>query len=687
VGFTDAKGQGVDEPGGFPRARGAFTRRDFIHGSVRLVGGAVAGSVAGWPGTVAAGAMDPPARASAAPAPEPTRATDPPLRTGLRGFDDAAMSAGHAVRDGLATGEAQDTGETYDLVVVGAGMAGLSAAYYFRQQVPGAKVLVLEGCDDLGGHARRVEFDVDGHRLLVCGGTQELWNLDTFPPEALRMLADLGIDRERYLAQVATETDPLEARGLGSAGFFAREHYGEDRLVPGRPLLRRSDAATLRAWFDLTPMPEALKAGLVRLYTDRGDTMPGLPVAEKIARLRAMSYLDYLREHLRLPREALDYVLMGGSGDGDNTSAGPDTFSAWYAWRRNRPGLDGLGLPSTPRLSHPAPEPGPHVAFPDGNAGVARLLARALVPGSLPGSSAEDSIGSRLQYERLDLPGNDVRIRLSSTVVRVAHRGQAQAAEGVEAVYLQDGRLRRVRAAVAIMAGFNAMVPHLVPELPEPQKAALRMAVRKPLVRAFAALRNWRAFERLGVYDIDCPGMFYRSVYPWIRPEWGGAYRNARTPDEPVVVYLNLSNHVLEQHGSPMPPRERWRAGRAQLLGLGIDTMEGHVRDQLQRLLGPGGFDAGRDLAGITVCRWAHGYAGGTNELYDPDWAGRTDAPWVVGRQRFGRIAISNSDAAATSLTSAAFAQSHRAVTELVNDVIRPVYDFRWSERDTSVQP
>jgi spermidine dehydrogenase len=244
---------------------------------------------------------------------------------------------------------------------------------------------------------------------------------------------------------VATETDPLEARGLGSAGFFAREHYGEDRLVPGRPLLRRSDAATLRAWFDLTPMPEALKAGLVRLYTDRGDTMPGLPVAEKIARLRAMSYLDYLREHLRLPREALDYVLMGGSGDGDNTSAGPDTFSAWYAWRRNRPGLDGLGLPSTPRLSHPAPEPGPHVAFPDGNAGVARLLARALVPGSLPGSSAEDSIGSRLQYERLDLPGNDVRIRLSSTVVRVAHRGQAQAAEGVEAVYLQDGRLRRVR--------------------------------------------------------------------------------------------------------------------------------------------------------------------------------------------------------------------------------------------------
>lgn len=112
--------------------------------------------------------------------------------------------------------------------------------------------------------------------------------------------------------------------------------------------------------------------------------------------------------------------------------------------------------------------------------------------------------------------------------------------------------------------------------------------------------------------------------------------------------------------------------------------MERNIRAQLDRVLGPGGFDARRDIAGITVCRWSHGHSGGTNDLYDPDWSHRTDAPWIVGRQRFGRIAISNSDAAATSLTSAAFAQSHRAVTEIVNDVVRPVYDFRWSERDTA---
>lgn len=667
-------------------AGGGLSRRDFLHGSARLVGSAVAGAVAGWPVPAGAVPPDPAAPAVATPAEAPL-ATDPPLRTGLRGFDDASMLAGHAVRDGLVAADAEDTGETYDLVVVGAGMSGLSAAYWFRQQVPGARVLVLEGCDDLGGHARRVEFDVDGRRLLICGGTQELWNLDTFSPESLQMLSDLGIDRERYLRQVAAETDPFTARGLGSAAFFGRERFGEDRLVPGRPPLRTSDAATLSAWFDRTPMSPSLKAGLVRLYTDASDPMPGVPVAEKIARLRRMSYLDYLRDVLRLPPEALDYVLMGGSGDGDNTSAGPDTFSAWYAWRRNRPGLDGLGLPRTTRLSDPAPTPGPHIAFPDGNAGVARLLVRSLVPGSLPGETAEDSIGARLRYESLDLPGNEVRIRLSSTVVRVAHRGDAAAAEGVEAVYLQGGKQKRVRARVAIMAGFNSMVPHLVAELPERQKAALRQAVRKPLLRVFVALRHWRAFERLGIYDVDCPGMFFRQVYPWLRPEWGGAYRNARTPDEPVVVYMNLSNHLIEQHGSPLPPRERWRAGRAWLLGVDQAMIERQVGDQLGRMLGAGGFDAARDIADITACRWAHGYAGGTNELYDPDWGSRTDAPWVVARQRFGRIAIANSDAAATSLTSAAFAQAHRAVMELVNDVIRPVYDFRWSERDTSVEP
>jgi spermidine dehydrogenase len=658
----------------------AITRRDFLGNTAKILGGAVVASATGF-------ASEPSAAPTATPPTVAPGAYYPPLLNGMRGFEDAAMNMGHAVRDGQAFGPPADTGEAYDLVVVGSGMAGLSAAYFYRQQVPGAKILVLDGCDDFGGHARRVEFNVDGRQLLVCGGTEELWNVNTFSPESLQMLKDIGIDRERYAQYVKADKDPLEALDQGVAGFFDQETFGADRLVPKRPAMQGVTAAQLQAWYDQTPMSVNLKAGLIKLYTDQTDYLAGLPVGEKIARLRKMTYLEYLANVAQIHPEAVAYILRSGSGDTDNSSAGPDTYSAWSAWLRNRRGFAGLGLPRNTRTASLVKEVGQNIAFPDGNAGVARLLIRSLIPGALPGKTAEDSIGTPVRYDQLDLPANDVRIRLSSMVVRVAHLGDPASASGVEAVYLHDGKLCRVRAGSAVMACFNVIIPHLVPELPEAQKAALRLAVRKPLVRTFVAIRNWTAFQKLGIYEVDCPGMFFRYLRPWIMPEWGGAYRNAQTPEDPVVVYLNMANPPLEMHGTDAPPRDRWRGARAQLQALSLETIERNARSQLNRILGPGGFDARRDIAGITVCRWSHGYAGGTNELYDPDWSHRPDAPWVVGRQRFGRIAISNSDAAATSLTSAAFAQSHRAVMELVNDIVRPVYDFRWSERDTSVEP
>lgn len=658
-----------------------ITRRDFLDGVLQIIGGTAAASVAS--------AAPLPAAHDAATATAAIVDSDyPPMRQGMRGFEDAAMHAGHALRDGASIDSGTDTGEAYDLVVVGAGMAGLSAAYFYRKQIPGAKILVLDGCDDLGGHARRVEFDVDGRQLLVCGGTEEIWNPNTFSPESAQLLADIGIDRERYSRHVEADRDPLAELGLEPGLFFDEETFGTDRLVVGRrPSARDSTVTEWREYLDRMPISEEMKQGFVRLYTSKDDHLAGLPVAEKVRRLRTISYAAYLRDVAKIHPETVAYRVRQGSGDGDNQSAGPETYSAWYAWRRGEPGFAGLGLPRASRVSSLTDDLGENIAFPDGNAGVARLLVRWMIPDALPGSSAEDSIPGRLHYDKLDRPTNDVRIRLSSMVVRVAHRGDPLSARQVDVTYVRDGRSYRVRADAAVMACFNTIIPHIVPELPETQKAALRMAVRKPLVRSFVAIRNWTAFQKLGVYGVRCPGMFHQYLGPWIRPEWGGAYRNARNPGEPVVVYMMLSNSILELPGSGLSPREQWRAARAQLQAISFETMERNIRSQLDRVLGPGGFDAQRDIAGITVCRWSHGYAGGSNELYDPDWSHRADAPWVIGRQRFGRIAISNSDAAATSLTSAAFAQSHRAVMEIVNDIVRPVYDFRWSERDSAGEP
>jgi spermidine dehydrogenase len=180
--------------------------------------------------------------------------------------------------------------------------------------------------------------------------------------------------------------------------------------------------------------------------------------------------------------------------------------------------------------------------------------------------------------------------------------------------------------------------------------------------------------------------MFYTSIGLAVPPSIGG-YRNASTPDEPIVVSMALTNGILEKHGSGLPPREQWKAARAELQKITFETFESNIRSQLDRVLGPGGFDAKRDVGGIIINRWSHGYATGSNELYDPDYSHRMDAPWVVARRQFGRITISNSDAAAVSLTNAAWQQSHRAVNEIITNVVRPVFDFHWSERDTDGQP
>lgn len=669
-----------------------ITRRDFLDGvSIAVGSAAVSALAAAGPARAALptdhqAAAAAPSAAAASGRPAVSGAADaPPLRQGLRGFEPAAMEAGHALRDGLGIGRIEDTGEAYDLVIVGAGMSGLAAAHFYREQRPGTTVLVLDACDDFGGHARRVEFEVDGRQLLVCGGTQELWNVNTFSPESLRLIEAIGIDRARYARHRAADRDSLEARGLGAGIFFNAEAYGVDRLVVADKPIGRMNRDELRSFHAKTPLPAHVQAGLERLYLDRSDPMAALTVGDKVRRLRTMSYTDYLLKVLRAHPDVVDYIAAGWSNDMDSNSAGFDTMSAWSASRSHPLLFAGLGLPKLTRRSNVTADVGEMIQFPDGNAGVARLLIRHLIPDALPGRTAEDSIRAELRYDRLDRPGQDARIRLRSTVLRARHAGDPMTANEVELIYRRDGRAQRVRAAAVVMACFNAIVPYLVPELPERQKSALKLAVRKAQARTFVAIRNWRAFDKLGVYSINSRGMYFSGMSPWIMPQWGGAYANARTPDEPIVLMLNMSRHVLEHRDPALPPRERWKAARATLQGIPFETFEREVRSQLERMLGPGGFDAAHDIAGITVCRWGHGYAGGTNELYDPDWSQRPDAPWVVGRQRFGRIAIANSDAAATSLTNAAFAQGHRAVMEIVNDIQRPVYDHRWSERDGSL--
>jgi spermidine dehydrogenase len=297
--------------------------------------------------------------------------------------------------------------------------------------------------------------------------------------------------------------------------------------------------------------------------------------------------------------------------------------------------------------------------FPDGNSSIARLLVRALVPETFPemdaGADPFDIVTARLDYGALDRTTSAVRIRLRSTAVHVEN-----ADGGVAVDYVQGATLSRVRAKQAVLACYNAMIPHLVPGLPEAQKAALAQCVKRPMLVVNTLLRNGAALAKLGVKAAQLPGSFLQDVF-LVSGVNVGDYRPAWRPEEACVMQSFAS------FGEPLPGGSlaaQARAARAAMLAMPFEDYEREVRRVLTSLLGAGGFDAARDILAITVNRWPHGYARDHVDLEDADWNAEP-APETIGRRRFGNIAIANSDAAADAYTHAAIDQAWRAVSEL----------------------
>jgi len=649
------------------------TRREFIHGVVSTL------AVAAVPTTGAAAVMPefrkaPATRTCSGSAPATGKATDyPPMLQGIRGQNDQAMDVLHALRDGGVMPSPSELPEEYDLVVIGAGMSGLAAAYYYRKAIPNAKVLILEACDDFGGHARRNEFQVDGQQLIAAGGTYFIQYPTTYTPEGKSLLKDIGIDNARYYQARGASEEQIAHYDLRNAVFFPKETYGEDRLVSpgleftGASLFFQPDISWPE-FLEQTPLSMIAQKDILRLVNYREDNLPGVNLEEKIQRLRNLSYTEYMTRTIGIGPEALQFVQDQMGASSSNVGAGPDSFSAWMAYNMHLPGFAGLGLPPIQASRVVRDDQlAPDMHLPDGNGAVARLLVRWLIPSALPGNTMEDSVAKHVDYAQLDGAENDVRLRLKSSVINVENDGDPVTALSVQVTYACNGHTFRVRAANCVLACFNSVIPYLCPALPAAQKQALRLAVRKPLVIATVALRNWRALAKLKARWITSPGCFYYATMldPGINL---GAYRGAQGPDGAATVMMM---HVPNFPG--MPARDQFRFGRAQLLELAEEDYIHGVRDQLGRMLASGGFDPDRDIAGITINRWAHGYACGGNDLYDPAWS-VAESPWVRGRQRFGRIAIANSDAAGVALTQAAFDQANRAVKDLLYNVIEPVF-------------
>jgi spermidine dehydrogenase len=643
-----------------------ITRRDFLNGvGVTLTGSLLAThQVSAFASLMDQGLQE---------TPEPG-GYYPPTRTGLRGSHAGSFEVAHALTQGQHWDEVTDTSEQYDLVVVGAGISGLSSAYFFQADLGrGARVLLLDNHDDFGGHAKRNEFHYQGHTMLLNGGTSNLEWVDQYSTISRSLLKAIGIDTNALRKYSETTYQYFDSMKLGAATFFCKEAFGQDRLVLGPKGNDTSgDVAPgggdhWAEWLAKTPLSATAQQDLVRLYDPKlPDFMPGLTDAEKKDRLSKITYQDFLLNTVKVTPEVIPFLNRARNGI--------DVFAALAAYQEGHPGFQGMQLEPYPKvgpLTHiggtqhgneVVSSTGPYyIEFPDGNATITRMLVRAMIPDALPGKTMEDAVTSQLNYGFLDRTGQAVRVRLNSTVVQARHVGDPDSAKEVEVTYVRAGKAEKVRAAHVVLACYNAIIPYLAPELSKTQKDALHYCVKKPIVVTSVCIRDWKPFAKLGVREVSCPGMFHSS-FGLGRVPIIGEYRGSRSPKDPILLSM-----WAEPVGPGATERDQYRSGRMKLLSMTFEDFERDIRDQISRAMAGSGFDAARDIVAITVNRWPHGYAYMYNMLYDkPEWAllDPEDKPCYVGRRQFGRISIANSDAAGSSHTDAAMDEAYRATGE-----------------------
>lgn len=625
---------GIDTP---------ITRKDFLNTALLGVGASLLATAA--PATLLA-------RVTAT-------GTAPDALTGYGGVGDyatangntkAVLDAAHKVRDGAYRQLAGvvETGETFDLLIVGGGISGLSAAYHFVKATEGTKTcLVLDNHPVFGGEARENEFLVNGVRIIAPQGSNQFGAPRAGSGNAADVLwADLKMPREFQFASL----DPaLNALRIPMDNYAHMDGVNEFQVDIGYYFDQRSGAAK-PTWLrniwqnDLAdaPFSPAVKADLLKWRNTNGETTDAFR-----RMLDTMSYKQYLEKTLGLSPAVTGYIepvvgLING--------ASPDAVSAFASQQ--------IGMPAVSRVrgrTGSLPQ-----SFPGGNSTYARHFVKYLIPDAIAGDASFDGVlNNRINPAAFDRPRQPTRVRHGATVMRIEHAGSPSAADRVQVHYEKGGTVYRATARRVIMASGGWTNKHVIADLPDDIRAAYTQFAYAPAMVVNVALTNWRFLYKLGTPSVRWFGDGLGFSANIRRPMMVGNYRPPLHPDQPTVLtfYMGLyaPGHTAAESGV---------LSRSKLLATSYADYERTIRAQMVRMFSDAGFNARRDIAGIILNRWGH-----ARLVQPPGWYfGRDGQPSAreVVQKGFGRIAFGHSELNGHQSATGAIAQGQRAVQQVL---------------------
>jgi len=631
-----------------------ITRRDFIGGTLIGAGTALLGKSA--PLSKAASGT------SIANSHAAGKLQDP--WTGYAGVGDYARANGnpagvrtaaHMVRDGLTSElleQAEDTGEVFDMVIVGGGFSGAGAAYQLKQNFGDEKkCLIIENHGMFGGEAKQNEFNVDGYRIFGPQGSNGF-----LPPKGNNTLSDevfrtVGMPMEYSFVtpnpEITNVRTPLDS--------YDSMYWGEQKFDTGY-FFKQPDGASnwvKNPWDNAlkdTPWDGEFKQNLIRAYQEQKSYYNGPELGKW---LDSMSYKDYLEKEMGLDSRVTAFIdPLIAIGDFGLCS---DVISAYAAYHLYLPGMtayasgDPIDLKSLPAV----------YSFPGGNSGYFRHIVKYLNPDAIEGGSEFETILSgNVNFAALDRPENAFSFRLNATAIDVSHEGSPDAAEHVVVTYSQHGKIRRVRAKTVVMSVGGWVARRVVSDMPEPIHTAYESFHHAPVLVVNVALRNWRFLNKMGISSARWFEGFgtFCSIR---RPMETGADTQPFDPDKPTVltfyVPFNFAGEDIATQGS---------LGRQELLSKSYAEYETAILHQMTEMFGDAGFDPARDVAGIVLNRWGHAYVSPQPGFYYP--ADGSKAPKDVVKEGFGRIQFGHSELGARMNYRNAIAEGGRAADQLI---------------------